>query len=163
MKESEFDCAPKESRMSTDAITRASNPAQNEDGSTISEALVMRHGRYTTSKPITMTELFDGRLGLYGIFEWDAWQFFADTYENAIPAGFDPCSRCLTTFLCCDYNCEHNDDEGNCVWVNADNENTAVTFSVYLSKNNPSTIFSAITKAFGVEICIEAVKTCHEK
>lgn len=122
---------------------------------------MMRHGTYTTSKPITMAELFDGRLGLYGIFEWDAWHFFADTYEDAIPAGFDPRNRCLTTFLCCDSDCEHwDDEEGNYVWVDTadENENAAVTLSVYLSKNNPSAIFEAITKVFGVEICIAAVE-----
>ncbi len=86
---------------------------------------MMRHsGTYTTSKPITMAELFDGRLGLYGIFEWDAWHFFADTYEDAILAGFNPCDRCLTTFLCCDCDCEHwDDEEGNYVWVDTADEN----------------------------------------
>src|SRR5260370_10997163 len=119
-----------------------------------------KHGTYKTSKPITMAELFDGRLGIYGIFEWDGWQFFGDTYEAAIEMGFDPCNRCLTTFLCDDSDCEHCDsDEGNCIWVNADDENSAVSFDVYLSRNNPREISDAIAKAFNDEILVESLET----
>jgi hypothetical protein len=124
----------------------------------------MKFGTYTTSRPITMAELFDGRLGLYGVFEWDPWQFHCITdpvtYERAIKAGFDPCHRCLTTFLCEDSECEDVEDtlRGTRISVKADDETAPVKFSVCLTHDNPREIFDAIAKAFGVEILVERVE-----
>jgi hypothetical protein len=118
----------------------------------------MEHGHYTTSKPLTMAQLFDGRLGLHGIFEWDDWRYFGDTYDEAIAAGFDPCARCLTAHLCCEDECD-DDDQGENIWVEAEDENGPIRFTCYLSKNNPARVFAAIEAAFDVKITCVAVET----
>jgi len=130
---------------------------------------------YRTSRPITMAELFDGRLGLHGVFEWDGWQYWGSDIEDAIQMGFDPCERTLTDVVCDDDTCEDYCDAGrfdaNYITVNADDESAAVTFSALLSRTwrgakparqsccNPSRIFDAIAKAFDVEVQVIEVKT----
>ena len=50
-----------------------------------------KFGIYRPSRPLSMAEVFDGRLRMYGLHEWDGWEFFGHTYEEAVNFGrFDP-------------------------------------------------------------------------
>jgi len=75
---------------------------------------------YETRKPIRMSDLFDGRLSVFGVTE-----FVGDKSSDAM--------RCLT-------------DGDNYLWV-YDDENAIAVFKSY-STNDASAILNAISEAF---------------
>jgi hypothetical protein len=117
-----------------------------------------RRGYFRPSKSLTMVQVFDGRLRLYGIHEFDGWGCFADTLEAAIPAGFDPSCRVLTDWFCYDKQCENycDADCGNTVVVQGID---AVIFRCSLTDNKPYEILSTIEQAFDVKLTCERVET----
>jgi hypothetical protein len=126
------------------------------------ETIKYKRGYYRPSRPLSMAEVFDGRLRIWGLHEWDGWQYFSNNYEDAIVMGFDPCHRILTTFLCCDPDCPHNDDDigdhGVTVEVEAENGDPASVAFCYSRRENdplPWSILEVIEKAFTVKLTCE--------